>query len=510
MSGTGHVPIGWASAPLGDLGEWYGGGTPSKFERRFWTDGTISWVSPKDMKSFLICGSEDRITQTALDETNVRQFPRGTVLMVIRSGILSRTFPVSVSDIAATMNQDLKGVRPGSGIDPRFVAYELIGREREVLRECSKQGTTVASIDTDKLHDFSIRLAPGPEQCRIVAKIEELFSDLDAGVAALERVKANLKRYRAAVLKAAVEGRLTEKWRNRNPSAEPATELLGRILSERCTDWRRSGSRGTYVPPSLPDVSTLHGLPSGWCWTTIEVAGEILLGRQRAPQFLTGRHPHPYLRVANVKDDHLDLTDVKAMDFDVAHFTKYRLLPGDILVSEGQSPDRVGESAVYRGGINGLCFQKTLHRFRANASFVSTDYAQVVFRAHVRSGAFRRVASITTNIAHLTLEKLRVVPFPLPPLAEQIEIAGEVDRRLSVTDAAETQIEHTLQRATRLRQSILKRALEGRLVPQDPSDEPADLLLRRLRDGPVPLRPTSGKARSPRMKRESRQRDGSR
>ena len=171
-------------------------------------------------------------------------------------------------------------------------------------------------------------IAPANEQRRIVAKIEELFSDLDAGVAALERVKAKLKRYRAAVLKAAVEGKLTEEWRKKNRPKETGQQLLDRILQER----RRTMGRGTTGEPTRrqersrqragktstrsplgPDESSLPELPEGWCWAS---AGQVARG---ATAEFTKRPkrtwPHdasdPFLRVANVYRGSLELSEVQ-------------------------------------------------------------------------------------------------------------------------------------------------------------------------------------------------------
>lgn len=138
----------------------------------------------------------------------------------------------------------------------------------------------------------------------------------------------------------------------------------------------------------------------------------------------------------------------------------------------------------HRGGErDSLCFQSTLHRFRPVPAGPSSEFAQTVFRSHVKSGVFRRFGSITTNIGHLTLEKLRTVPFPLPPRAEQVRIIAEVERLMSFADVVSTAIATGLSRATRLRlrQAILKRAFEGKLVPQDPNDEHASVLLERIR-----------------------------
>jgi type I restriction enzyme S subunit len=195
-------------------------------------------------------------------------------------------------------------------------------------------------------------------------------------------------------------------------------------------------------------------------WQTVQVceAGDVLLGRQRAPQYLTGRWTRSYLRVANIKDDTIDFHDVETMDFDEVHFAKYRLAPGDILVSEGQSPELLGQSAIFRGHHAPLCFQKTLHRFRANPTVTTPEFAQIVFRSHVRSGVFRRLGSITTNIGHLTLEKFKAAPFPLPPLDEQHRIVAEVDRRLSIVREVEAEVDANLKRAQALRQAVLQRA----------------------------------------------------
>lgn len=378
--------------------------------------------------------------------------------------------------------------------------------------------TNQVELSKGEVLDTSIPVPPLSEQRRIIEVLDSYLSRLDDVVATLERVQRNLKRYRASVLKAAVEGRLVpteaELACKEGRDYEPADVLLQGILEERKArsiedaaekararaekkankagkPWsaaddqaalekgRKAGAR-KYKDPEPPDASELPELPEGWCWTTVDAVGDVLLGRQRAPQYLTGEWSRPYLRVANIKDDRIDFDDVKEMDFDHAHFEKYQLEPGDILVSEGQSPELVGQSAIYRGGIPELCFQKTLHRFRSVPGGPSPEYAQVVFRAHVKNEVFKNVASITTNIAHLTLTKFKRSRFPLAPRAEQERIAVEVDRLLSVADASNADVAIQLGRAGRLRQSILKWAFEGRLVDQTPNDEPASVLLERI------------------------------
>ncbi|MBI5368602.1 MAG: restriction endonuclease subunit S [Planctomycetes bacterium] len=443
--------------------------------------------------------------QGRLDLAQVKYVPAANGQRLTMGDVLfnNTNSPALVGKTTAILSGDgfafsnhMTRIRMPRELVPRFVAHQLHYLwMRGYFRHRCVNHVNQASIASKTLaQTVPLVIAPLHEQGRIVAMIEELFSDLDAGVAALERVKANLKRYRASVLKAAVEGRLTAAWRERHHDVEPASKLLERILVERRKRWEadqlakfKAASKtppknwqDKYEEPAAPDTTGLPDLPRGWCGTTVATVGDVLLGRQRAPQYLTGLWSRPYLRCANVKDDRLDLSDVDAMDFDPVHSAKYRLDPGDILISEGQSPELVGQSAIYRGGIDGLCFQKTLHRFRPVKVGPASEFAQIVFRSHVKSGLFRRLASITTNIAHLTLEKFESSPFPLPPAIEQARIMEEVGRRLSVADKIDQTVRAQLTRAARLRQSILKRAFEGKLVPQDPTDEPADQLLARI------------------------------
>lgn len=489
----GGIPESWTWAQLSELGSWAGGGTPSKQEPAYWSGGTVPWVSPKDMKSFEIHDSEDHITEEAISSSATIKLPPGTVLMVTRSGILKHTFPVAVSRVAVTLNQDLKALTPSGGVRPEFIAHALRCFSQQVIHRCSKDGTTVQSIETAELRRFRIPLAPVQEQSRIVEELDELLSDVDAGVAAVDEARAKLARYRAAVLKAAVQGALTAEWRQHHPATEPASELLNRILAERRRHWeegqlRKYGAEGKdlplswkarYTEPDAVDDNRLPVLPRGWCWAAVAQCGEVKLGRQRAPQHHVGEHMRPYLRVANVYEDRIDTRDVKSMNFTPSEFETYALRYGDILLNEGQSPELVGRPAMYRDEVPGCCYQKTLLRFR---SFVGIEpaFALAVFRSYLHSGRFRQSANITTSIAHLAAERFVVIEFPVPPQEEQRAIVEALEDQLSVVAHVEAELEAKLASAAALRQAILRHAFTGKLVPQDPTDEPASELLKRI------------------------------
>jgi type I restriction enzyme S subunit len=254
------------------------------------------------------------------------------------------------------------------------------------------------------VRQFQVPVAPRAEQARIVEAIETHLTKLDAAVAALERVQVNLKRYRASVLKAAVEGRLVpteaELARREGRDYEPASELLQRILTERRRRWEESELaamkakgktpkddkwKAKYKDPDPPDIDGLAELPEGWVWGKVEMVGDILLGRRRAPEY--AGQVRRYLRVANVRDDRIDFTVLKEMPYSDEEAEAYRLRPGDILVSEGQSVERIGQSAVYRGEEAPLCFQSTLHRFRPYDASPSSDSSDLCMR---RTGLFRK------------------------------------------------------------------------------------------------------------------------
>lgn len=202
------IPAAWELVPLKDLGQWSGGGTPSKAKPKYWEKGRIPWVSPKDMKTERIVDSEDHITKAAIEESTAKLISAGSVLIVTRSGILSHTLPVAVTTIPVTVNQDLKALTPKEGILPEYVAWALRTFARDILNTCSKQGTTVNSIETASLYRFEIPIAPLDQQKLIVAEIEKQFSRLDEATAALNRAFTQSAHLRKSILRSAFTGKL--------------------------------------------------------------------------------------------------------------------------------------------------------------------------------------------------------------------------------------------------------------------------------------------------------------
>ena len=234
-------------------------------------------------------------------------------------------------------------------------------------------------------------------------------------------------------------------------------------------------------------MGELPRLPKGWTWTRIRDVGEIRLGRQRSPKNHQGPHMRPYLRVANVFEDRIDLSDVMEMNFTPKEYETYALQHGDVLLNEGQSPHLVGRPAMYRGELPGGCFTNSLVRFRAHPG-VEPRYALIIFRAQLHLQRYMKIAKITTNIAHLGAGRFAEVEFPLAPLNEQRRIVAAIERHFSRLDVAVATLERVKAKLALARASVLKAAVEGRLVPTEAAlaqaegrdYEPASVLLERI------------------------------
>ena len=199
--------------------------------------------------------------------------------------------------------------------------------------------------------------------------------------------------------------------------------------------------------------------PKGCSVVRIDEAGRVQLGRQRAPKYQTGKFARPYVRVANVYEDEIDVDDLLSMDFDERDFAKYRLEHGDILLNEGQSTELVGRPAMWRNEIADCCFQNTLVRFQPDRKRVLPDFALAVFLAYFRGGNFANISSKTSNVAHLGAARFAKMSFPLPPLPQQKEFAA----RVSEIRAMQTEQATSRRRLDDLFQSMLHRAFQGEL-----------------------------------------------
>jgi type I restriction enzyme S subunit len=363
-------------------------------------------------------------------------------------------------------------------------------------------------VNFGQIADYPFPLPPLPEQQRIVAEIEKQLTRLEAGVAALRRARARLRRYRAAVLKAACEGRLIPQ----DPADEPAPVLLERILTERRARWEaEQRARGKdpkslkYPEPAAPDTAGLPELPGGWVWASLEQLTGLITSGSRGWAKYYDQEGAVFIRAQDIKTDALRLDYVAhvTLQGESAEGTRTRVQKDDLLVTITGA--NVTKTALVREEITEAYVSQHVGLVR---SIISNSapylYYWVVSPAHGR-GILEENA-YGAGKPGLNLDNLRDLVVAFPPLPEQHRIVAEVERRLSLVEELEAAVEANLRRAGRLRQALLQRAFEGRLVPQDPSDEPASVLLERIRAKGAE-REAGGKARRKPAGRRSRRRE---
>ena len=478
-----EVPASWRWTAIGDVSTIIAGGTPKTSDPANFDGGEIPWITPADLSGYrekFIAHGARNITKKGLKSSSARMMPAGTVLFSSRAPIGY----VAIASQPVTTNQGFKSFVLPDEIDPSYTYYYL-QNSRELVESLSG-GTTFKEISGANAARIPFAIAPLPEQRRIVAEIEKQFTRLDASVAALRRTQANLKRYRASVLRAACSGELvpteSEQARAEGREYEPADVLLERILVERREHWEaQEKRRGKYKEPAAPDTSDLPTLPEGWVWTNLDRLVYVLEGGNAATA-TDNLSERKVLRSSAVRHGFIDLSDYRYLPDDASKGSDPYIAPEDLLFTRlSGTLEYVGNCAVV-GEMGGRRFEFPDRIFRGRcACSVSPNYIQNCFATQGLRKDLEASAKSSAGHQRISLSDLRSLCIPLPPLAEQRRIVAEVERRLSVIRQAEGAVDASLQRAERLRQSILKRAFSGQLVPQNPDDEPASVLLERIR-----------------------------
>jgi len=482
-----ELPEGWIWTKIGEIAETTSGGTPSRKHPEYY-QGNIPWIKSGELNDKFILVAEEPISEEGLRNSSAKIFPRDTLLIAMYGATIGKT---GILGIDAATNQAICAILPFNNIfTPKFALYWLQSQRQNLIKQGF--GGAQPNINQGVIYNLSFPLSPLPEQQRIVSAIEERFTILDAVATALRQNKQKLKLARVSVLKHAVEGKLTEKWRAEHPATESGSDLLERILAERRAKWEteqlakgKDPRKLRYEEPAGPDVSGLSELPREWCWVTFAQVASSQNGRSFPSSEYTNRGVK-LLRPGNLFADGMvkwTEANTKCMPEIWAERNPDLIVRGTELVinltAQSLKDEFLGRVCITSEGEYCLLNQRI-------ARITPLGEINRIYTLYMlKSSTFRRfVDSLNTGslIQHMFTSQLVDFRFPLPPLAEQEQIVAEVERRLSVIEQAEAAIETSLKRIERARQSILERAFSGRLVPQDPHDEPASVLLERIQE----------------------------
>jgi len=408
------------------------------------------------------------------------------------------------SDKRFCVQRHIAILKPAEATNAHYVALAL--STSAALHQATKvaTGTAQKTVGLASLRSMTVSLAPTEEQQRIVDALESLLSRLDAAVASLESAQAKLKAYRASVLKAAVEGRLVpteaELARREGRSYEAADVLLERILTERRRRWeeaeltkiKAAGKipkddkwKAKYQEPVRAETQLLPSLPNGWCWSTVEQLaglGENALcdgpfGSNLKTEHYTDRGPR-VIRLQNIGDGEFRDEEAHISHEHFAGLKRHEVRAGDLVVASlGIDLPRACQVPAW---IEPAIVKADCLRFNVNEALAEPRLVMHVLNALPTR---KRVGALVHGVGRprIGLTLFRETAVPLPPRREQERIAERIEELTSVGAAIDSNLTKELRRSIRLRQAVLRWAFEGRLVERNPTDEPADVLLARIR-----------------------------
>ncbi|MCA3030014.1 MAG: restriction endonuclease subunit S [Rhodocyclaceae bacterium] len=414
---------------------------------------------------------------------------RGDILLSIRAPV----GPTNIAPEISCIGRGLAGIRAEAGVNQAYLYYFF----KQIEPWLSDQGTgsTFAAVSGQFVREISCPLAPSGEQTRIVEKLEEVLSEHDVGVAELKAAQKKLAQYRQSLLKAAVEGTLTTAWRAQNSPTETGAQLLERILVERRARWEakqlaKFKDQGKappkdwqkkYPEPEQPDTTDLPQVPVGWVWASVDQLSEsVRNGVSRTPN--TSGRGFPIFKINAVRPMVVNFAAIKHIEIAESDAAEYLVEVGDVLATRyNGSVDLLGVFAMVKSVPQPTLHPDKLIRMKPLLGAQLGAWMEVCGNV----GASRRhlVSRVKTTAGQTGIsgEDLKKTPIPLPPVLEQEAALGHLEALSQSVNELETWTSLSLKQAVSQRRNILRAAFAGDLVAQDPNDEPASVLLERIR-----------------------------
>lgn len=442
-----ELPAGWVNAQLGDLlTNIVGGGTPSKANASYF-QGVIPFMTVKDMHSRFIEDTQDHITQEALDDSASTMIPADTLIVASRMSLGKIARPKK----ATAINQDLKALFLHQGIDKTYVEYAWRANESRI--QAMGTGTTVKGIRLQDIRGLQVPLAPSAEQTRIADQLDTLLARINACHHRLNTIPALLKRFRQAVLDAATAGRLTKDWRN---GSVEKWEFLR--ASDVC---KKVQSGGT-------------------------------------PKEGFANQGVPFLKVYNIVNQKINFNYKPQYISDEIHagsMSKSQTRPGDVLMNIVGPP--LGKVAIVPEEYSDWNINQALTLFRPS-NRITTGWLYYVLCGGANIADIVHETRGSAGQVNISLSQCRNFVFPVPPIAEQAEIVRRVEVLFKLVDRIEAHCRVACAQARRLPSFVLSKAFSGELLPQDPNDEPANVLLERIANANAKRGASSKLKRKPR------------
>lgn len=397
-----ETPSGWKTLKMPQVVLWSSGGTPKATERLYYENGTIPWLVIGDLNDGIVTSSASKITSLGLQNSSAKMMPDGTLLVAMYGSIGK----LGITGMPCCTNQAIAFAKELYGVTTKYMFYYLSFIKPRLIS--AGKGGTQKNISLSVLNSLDVIVPSIDEQERIVAHIEELFSELDAGVETLQKIKQQLTVYQQALISASF------------------AEAVG-------SDSVR-----------LDEISV--------------ITGGITKGRN-----LTGKDviELPYLRVANVQNGYLDLSELKRILLYRDEKDKYLLEYGDVLFTEGGDRDKLGRGTIWRNEIPDCVHQNHIFKARIDKGKAIPEYVAYWAMSTPARNYFYEKGKQSVNLASINKTILSALTLPLPDVDTQRSIVDHIQSRLSNCKEIEQTVEMALQQSSAMRQSILKQAFEG-------------------------------------------------
>ena len=487
---SGELPKGWVGTSVGELATVGTGATPKRGLDRYWNEGDIAWVTSGAVNGGRVSHASEYVTSKALEETNLKLYPPGTLLVAMYGEGKTRGKCAEL-EITACTNQALAAIQlPDNYPQLRSMLKAFLQRNYDETRLVASGGVQ-PNLNLNMVRAIRVPLPPLNEQKRIVAKIDALTEKSGEARQALDEVPALLDKLRQSILAAAFRGDLTKKWREQNPKVEPASVLLDRIRKERRCKWEEAElakfkAKGKvpqddkwkqkYQEPEPVDTEGLPELPEGWCWASVEMLAEQIVDCPHStPKYGVGNHLAVDTtcilpgRVVTAK-----LRRLAAAEFE-QRVRRLRPQMGDVVFAREGA---VGTAAPLPSDPE-VCLGQRVMLVRPSHLLPPGLIVWGLMAPSTR--AQYEPDLVGSTVPHVNVGRVVRLALPLPPLAEQGVVLGSLERSLNILESLADATQDCRTAVDSVDAATLAKAFRGELVPQDPNDEPASVLLERIR-----------------------------